>query len=370
MKQPVYRIVLTGGPCAGKTTALARIREHFSSHGFRIYTVPETATILLTNGLSFKDIPTSQLFVAQSNMMKSQIALEDTFTDIARSTGEKAIIICDRGAVDPAAFISKTMWQAILDENNTSEQKLYSRYDAVVHLVTVAIGAEQFYTLENNAARSETPEQSAAVDKRLREVWLGHPHLRVIDNRTDFNEKINRVITAISGVVGIPEPIEIERKFIVRDFDLSKMTVPYSAAEIEQTYLITPVGEEARVRKRGANGSFFYVHTIKKDAGHGKKYETERTLSPKEYVNLLSYADPARKTIKKTRYCFLYENQYFELDEYDTMIWSEELNLGYRHVMEIELTHIDQEVKMPPFIDIICEVTGDKRFSNYNLAKK
>lgn len=365
MKQPIFKIVLTGGPCAGKTTALARIREHFSSHGFRIYTVPETATILLTNGITFKDITQSQLFAIQTNMLKSQVALENTFESIATSTGEKAIIICDRGAVDPAAFISKTMWQAILDENNTSQQKLYSRYDAVVHLVTVAIGAEKFYTLENNAARTETPEQSAAVDKRLREVWLGHPHLRVIDNSTDFNEKINRVITAISSVVGIPEPIEIERKFLVKNFNPNKMSVPYSAAEIEQTYLITPNREEARIRKRGANGSFFYIHTVKKSAGHGKNYETERALSPQEYVNLLSYADPERKTIKKTRYCFLYENQYFELDEYH-----DDMDLEYKYVLEIELTHIDQEIKMPPFIEIAQEATGDKRFSNYNLAKK
>lgn len=366
MKQPIYKIVLTGGPCAGKTTALARIREHFSSHGFRIYTVPETATLLLTNGLSFKDTSQNQLFVAQSNMMKAQISLEDTFESIAASTGDKAIIICDRGAVDPAAFISRTMWQAILDENSTSEQKLYSRYEAVVHLVTVAIGAEQFYTLENNAARSETPDQAAMIDRRLREVWLGHPHLRVIDNGTSFEEKINRVITTISGVVGVPEPIEIERKFLVKNFHIDKMTVPYSAAEIEQTYLITPTGEEARVRKRGANGSFFYVHTVKKDAGHGRKFETERALSPQEYVNLLSYADPQRKTIKKTRFCFLYENQYFELDEY-----REEIpGLDYKHVLEIELTHIDQEIKMPPFIEIAAEATGDKKFSNYNLAKK
>lgn len=363
--QPVYKIVLTGGPCAGKTTALARIREHFLSHGFRIYTVPETATILLTNGLSFKNIPPGQLFVAQSNMMKAQVSMENTFEEIARSTGDKSIIICDRGAIDPAAFISKTMWQAILDENNTTQQKLYSRYDAVIHLVTVAIGAEQFYTLENNAARSETPEQAATVDKRLREVWLGHPHLRVIDNSDAFDAKINRAITAISQVVGVPEPFEIERKFLVKNFDISRMTVPYSAAEIEQTYLITPSGEEGRIRKRGANGSFFYVHTVKKDAGHGKKIEIERSLSPQEYVNLLSFADPQRKTITKTRYCFLWENQYFELDEYKEHI----PGMDYKHVLEIELTHIEQEVKMPPFIEVAQEATGDKRFSNYNLAK-
>lgn len=156
-----------------------------------------------------------------------------------------------------------------IGENNTTEQKLYSRYDAVVHLMTVAIGAVEFYTLANNTARSETPEQAAAVDKRLREVWPGHPYLRVIDNRDCFDSKINRAITAISQVVGMPEPIEIERKFLVKNFDISQIGVPYNVAEIEQAYLITPNREEARIRKRGANGAFFYVHIIKKDAGHG-----------------------------------------------------------------------------------------------------
>lgn len=127
--------------------------------------------------------------------------------------------------------------------------------------------------------------------------------LRVIDNRDDFDSKINRAITAISQVVGIPERIEIERKFLVKNFDISQMGVPYNAAEIEQTYLITPNGEEARIRKRGANGAFFYVRTIKKDAGYGKKSKLS-ALSPQEYVNLLGFAVPQRKTIRKTRYCF------------------------------------------------------------------
>lgn len=44
--------------------------------------------------------------------------------------------------------------------------------------------------------------------------------------------------------------------------------------------------------------------------------------------------------------------------------------MDYKHVLEIELTGIEQEVKMPPFIEIAQEATGDKRFSNYNLARR
>lgn len=80
----------------------------------------------------------------------------------------------------------------------------------------------------------------------------------------------------------------------------------------------------------------------------------------------MGFADPQRKIIRKTRYCFLWENQYFELDEHKEYI----PGMDYKHVLEIELTGIEQKVKMPPFIEIAQEATGDKRFSNYNLARR
>ena len=49
----VKRIVLTGGPCAGKTTALVRIIEHFSNLGFKVFTVPEVPTMYSQGGWSY-----------------------------------------------------------------------------------------------------------------------------------------------------------------------------------------------------------------------------------------------------------------------------------------------------------------------------
>ena len=48
----ITKVVLTGGPCAGKTTALAKVVEHFSNLGYQVYTVPEvpTANIVGTSG--------------------------------------------------------------------------------------------------------------------------------------------------------------------------------------------------------------------------------------------------------------------------------------------------------------------------------
>lgn len=52
----VYLIVLTGGPCAGKTTALERLAGFLRERSFRVFTVPEAATMLFGNGVSFADL--------------------------------------------------------------------------------------------------------------------------------------------------------------------------------------------------------------------------------------------------------------------------------------------------------------------------
>lgn len=46
-----WRLVLTGGPCGGKTTAQNRLATFFESLGWRVFRVPETATILLNGGV-------------------------------------------------------------------------------------------------------------------------------------------------------------------------------------------------------------------------------------------------------------------------------------------------------------------------------
>ena len=48
----VSKIVLTGGPCAGKTTALTWINNYFSQRGYTVLFVPETATELISNGVA------------------------------------------------------------------------------------------------------------------------------------------------------------------------------------------------------------------------------------------------------------------------------------------------------------------------------
>ena len=90
------------------------------------------------------------------------------------------------------------------------------RYDAILHLVTAADGAESFYTLANNQTRTETPEQARGMDQRTLDCWTGHEHLYIVDNSTPFEEKIRRAVARISKLVGVPAPLAVTRKFLLK----------------------------------------------------------------------------------------------------------------------------------------------------------
>ena len=94
--------------------------------------------------------------------------------------GRHAVLLCDRGTMDVLAYVGKDAFDEVCEENGwTVPQLRDQRYEAVVHLVTAAVGAEAFYTLENNKARSESRDEAVALDGKLSRAWVGHNNLRV-----------------------------------------------------------------------------------------------------------------------------------------------------------------------------------------------
>jgi CYTH domain-containing protein/predicted ATPase len=360
---PIYRIVLTGGPCGGKSTALAHIAERMQGLGFDVYRVAEAATLILGGGARTGDLSASQVVQLQESIVRVMMVLEDAFYALARSTGRPSIILCDRGVMDATAYLPAKAWTALLDEHNWTVVGLRDkRYEAVIHLVTAADGAERFYTTANNTIRSETPEQARVMDARVRDAWVGHPHLRIIDNSTDFAHKIQRVVAAVCNVVGMPEPQEIERRFLVRRSPKTDaMPVRFEECDIEQIYLLSPEGLEVRLRRRGQNGSYTYTHTVRKPVAAGQRVEIKHQIMGREYLSLLAQADPARRPIRKRRRVFLWRNQYFELDTFIDPRPGLEL-------LELELEDIKSRIDLPPFIEIEREVTDDPLYYNRTIA--
>ena len=358
----ITKIVITGGPCAGKTTAMSWIQSNFTKMGYTVLFVPETATELITGGVAPWTCGSNAEY--QKCQMKLQLEKEKVFAQGAASMPvEKILIVCDRGALDNKAYMSELEFACVMESLGCNEVELRDNYDAVFHLVTAAKGAEKFYTTANNAARTETVEQAAALDDKLIAAWTGHPHLRIIDNATDFEEKLKRLIAEISSFLGEPEPYEIERKFLIEYPDVAALEKLPNCQRVEiiQTYLTAPQGEESRVRQRGIDGNYIYFQTTKKKVTDLKRVEVERRLSKDEYLRLLMDADPGCRPIRKTRYCLTYDNQYFEIDVYP--FWKD------KAIVEIELADENEEIRFPAQIKVMEEVTDDESYKNASLAR-
>lgn len=358
----ITKIVITGGPCAGKTTAMSWIQNTYTQLGYKVLFVPETATELIMGGVAPWTCGTNLDY--QRCQLELQLEKERIFEQAAATMdAQKVLIVCDRGTLDNRAYMSGQEFAAALDAIGSNEVELRDGYDAVFHLVTAAKGAGNFYTTANNSARTETSEQAAELDDKLIAAWTGHPHLRIIGNETDFEGKMKNLMREISSFLGEPEPMEVERKFLIEYPDISWLESMPSCQKVEiiQTYLSSDPSEEVRVRQRGLDGNYIYFQTIKRSIDGLRRVEIERRLSQREYLSLLMNADTTRRQIRKTRYCLTYENQYFEIDIYP--FWSD------RAIVELELSDENARISFPDELTVIREVTDDPSYKNAALAQ-
>ena len=120
---------------------------------------------------------------------------------------QPVVVICDRGVMDISAYISPEMWQELLEKVGRTASAISSSYDAVLHLVTAADGAEKYYTTATNAQRYEQANEEGlriarSLDRKVLDAWSKHPHFRVIDNNSDFDRKLDRVLEEITAILG------------------------------------------------------------------------------------------------------------------------------------------------------------------------
>lgn len=362
-------VVITGGPCAGKSTFMAVARQYLEDRGFRVAIQPEVATEFITSGFSpvggWKD---PLLF--QNRLLSYMIDREDMYKDmlLEQDTEKPLVLLCDRGVLDAIAYVGREVFAEVVSNVSSGPygegavEILSSRYVGVVHLVTAADGAEDFYTLANNSARSESPEVARDLDQRTVAAWMTHPHLTIIDNRTGFEEKMHRALTSLSRVLGMPIPLEKERKFKVLNFDQVVLPQGTVRVEILQTYLTNGSdGAERRVRSRTVDGSTSFYFTRKLDQGEkGVRGEEERQISREEYEEFLREHDPDTTPVKKVRFVFSYGGHVMELDVYESPVRD-------LVVLEVEVGDMQEEISLPPYL-LVEEVTGDLRYKNRQIA--
>lgn len=159
------------------------------------------------------------------------------------------------------------------------------------------------------------------------------------------------------------QPLEIERKYLIKMPECSVLSLQpgYFRTEMTQIYIATPDGFDGRIRKSACEDGTVYTKTYKRDITDIKRIEIEQEISAQEYQRLTSYILENTKPIVKVRHSFEHDNKLLEIDIYE--FWDD------RATLEIELTSEDEQVSLPDFIELIKEITCDKRYRNFALAR-
>ncbi|MEQ8766974.1 MAG: ATP-binding protein [Planctomycetota bacterium] len=186
------RIVLTGGPAAGKTAITEVLRRELSDE---VTVVPESATILFGGGFPRPSEPRGRRHV-QRAIFAVQHELEDLCSDMH----PKKTQICDRGSLDGAAY-----WpggpQKFVQAMSTTLEKELARYDAVVFLETSAYDEPQY--VADGSLRIEDAAEARRLDRRLRKIWSHHPSFHLVAHSQRFYEKVASVLIMLHRTLGI-----------------------------------------------------------------------------------------------------------------------------------------------------------------------
>lgn len=181
------RIVVTGGPGGGKSTAVELFRREL---GARVIVVPESATLLFSGGFPRHPTPDAQK-AAQRAIFHVQRNLED----VQAAAYPSRLLLCDRGTIDGAAYWPGSP-EHYFDAMGTSFAAELERYDGVIFFESAAAGG---HSIEGgNPARIESNDEAARLDLALRRVWERHPRYAFIPNEHSFFSKLQKGITALT----------------------------------------------------------------------------------------------------------------------------------------------------------------------------
>lgn len=184
------RIVLTGGPGGGKTTAADLFRREI---GDEVTVVPEAATMLFSGGFPRVDQPEARR-ATQRAIYNVQRNLED----IQAALYPGRILLCDRGTLDGAAYWPDGA-ESFFRDLSIDRAAEYARYDAVIHFESAAVGDMDIEG--GNPVRIESAEAAVALDTRLREVWKDHPRFVMVPHNPSFFKKITFGLASIESIV-------------------------------------------------------------------------------------------------------------------------------------------------------------------------
>ena len=358
----IKKIVLTGGPCSGKTTFTSRAQQVFTERGYRVIIDNESATDLITGGIS---PATMGMYEFQNYVVALQLKKEELCDQAAKEiSGDKVLIFIDRGIFDDMAYVGEESFKEILKNFNMTLDEVNPRYDMVLHLMTSAKGKEEAYTLANNAARYETVEQARVMDDMALMAWETHPNRKIIGNENEFEIKMIKAIQSVFEYLGDGTPVEKFNKYLIEVneelLERFKGEANYSTSHIIQHYLKPDNGHERRIRMRETGDTVMYSYSDANYLSTNERIKKDRVLTQREYNEFLSQIDKNLNVLDKMRYSFIENGNFYKVEVFDFD--------KTKGILSVDVPLDGREIKIPEYIKVIKDITDDVSYKNYYLA--
>lgn len=220
----IHKIVLTGGPCSGKTKVINALKEKLSKNGYNVIIVPETAAQLIGGNILPNDKDYEHTLMFQDLVLRTQKQKEDGALEYAEfiKKADDIIIIYDRAILDGMAYMHyESDFVGILNKYSLSEIGVADKYDMVIDMVSLSSLRKDLYVTDD--IRKEDSSLASILDKKTLNAWLLSDNLRVVKPKETIEEKIDYVYNLIKNYVD-KKGLTIEKKIEI-DIENSNLLV-------------------------------------------------------------------------------------------------------------------------------------------------
>lgn len=355
MGKVVKRIVLTGGPCAGKSSSLNLIQDYLIDKGYVVYTVQESATELINSGIKPFGDNKLNLLKFQEVILKYQLDKEQLVEYVAKNyeTDKDIVIIYDRSVIDNKAYIGQKDFDSLLNKYNLNELEILDKYDLVIHLETAA--KRNAYTKENNKARSESEIEAIELDAKTYDAWKLHKNLVRVKCYEEFEDKQSRILEICENTFS--KNCRKQFKYILdeKKCNFDSLLDTSNCVDITQYYLEFNDEYEHRLRVVKYKDYIKYFYTVQVKKENGISYIVYDNLIDEKTYNMLINTKVIKNKVSKTRYYFTYNEVKFHLDIFE----------DGKIILESTDDNFDQFS-----LRIIGDVTADVSYLNVNFISQ
>ena len=297
------KIVLTGGPCGGKTKIIERIKKYVKENtDYNLMVLNESATELSNDLVRPQDVASAIDF--QNTVFQRQLFKENEVKDIlSYHHMDNNLILCDRGILDNKAYLNNhAEFDYLLEMHKKDEINLLDDYDLVIYLESVSLNDDLNYELGSNKARYEKRKDAKLIDAKTLSSWVGHRNLKVIHSKENFEDKVNETLDAVLSCL-----VKRKKERIV-SYELNEIKSDLSVYNDdnsmdvyeENSYLDLSKNEmyDYVVSKRIYKGKESYLFTVSKLIGENKIILEDKKISYNDYLNLICL-NQVKKIIKR-----------------------------------------------------------------------